>query len=167
MWSIPESKGYAKFTTANRARLRYSVSLVAVLDLASCLPFFIELGMSNKDLPTLSWLKAFRMFRIYKNEAVFRAFSSVYRVVWYNAEILAVALLMAAMLMVAISTLLWYLQPPKNTNTTLLTLPSGGGGYAAHNLNPNHYGAGDDPAPVPDSQDDFSSIPATFYLAGQ
>lgn len=151
VWSIPESKSYSKYASPNRARLRYSVSLAAILDLASCLPFFIELGMANKDLPTLSWLKAFRMFRISKNEAVFRAFSSVYRVVWYNAEILAVALLMAAMLMVATSTLLWYLQPAKTNSSSIRRIHYAGGRVAE-----------DPPA---DSQDDFSSIPATFYLA--
>ena len=159
VWSIPESKSYSRYSSAARARLRYSVSLPAILDLASCLPFFIELGQANKDLPTLSWLKAFRMFRISKNEAVFRAFSSVYRVVWYNAEILAVALLMAAMLMVATSTLLWYLQPAKNANTTTTMH------LAAHGPRTCIHSGGVGEAPPPDSQDDFSSIPATFYLA--
>jgi hypothetical protein len=97
VWSIPEAKAYKKYSTPNRARLRYSFTLMAVLDLASCLPWFVEKMVPSQELPTLSWLKFFRLFRISKNESVFRAFSSIYRVVWYNAEILGVALLMAAM----------------------------------------------------------------------
>ena len=91
---------------------------------------FVELG---GELPTLTWLKAFRIFRILKSERYTRAFSSVYRVVWYNSEILGVALFIGLLLMMTTSTLLWYMAP-------------------------KHDGADDD-------ADDFSSIPATFYLS--
>jgi hypothetical protein len=31
---------------------------MALVDLASCLPFFIELAISSRSLPSLGWLKA-------------------------------------------------------------------------------------------------------------
>ena len=85
----------------------------ALVDLASCLPF-VELG--GGELPTLTWL-AFR-FRILKSERYTRAFSSVYRVVWYNSEILGVALFIG-LLMMTTSTLLWYWLPSTMALTTM------------------------------------------------
>jgi hypothetical protein len=97
------------------ARCKYSISQRALVDLVSCTPFFIELCIPGGDLPTFTWLRLFRLFRILKSEKSVRAFSSVYRVVWYNSEILGVALFIGAILMMATSTLLWYLQPPNST----------------------------------------------------
>jgi voltage-gated potassium channel len=130
LWTCVEARRYVHMSPW-RARLGYVFTLRALVDLVSCLPFFVELG--GGELPTLTWLKAFRMFRILKSERYTRAFSSVYRVVWYNSEILGVALFIGLLLMMTTSTLLWYLAP-------------------------KHEVAGDD-------ADDFSSIPATFYLS--
>ncbi len=94
------------------ARARYACTVRAGIDLASCLPFFVELCVPGHDLPTLSWLRLFRLFRILKSERTANAFSSVYRVVWYNSEILSIALFIGLLLMMATSTVLWYLQPP-------------------------------------------------------
>eukprot|EP00943_MAST-04B_sp_MAST-4B-sp1_P003274 g3274.t1 len=130
LWTCIESRQYRKLSPW-RARFKYALSLRALVDLASCLPFFLELG--GNDLPTLTWIKAFRMFRILKSERYTRAFSSVYRVVWYNSEILGVALFIGLLLMMTTSTMLWYLAP-------------------------EHDNLGEE-------ADDFSSIPATFYLS--
>eukprot|EP00944_MAST-04C_sp_MAST-4C-sp1_P015927 g15927.t1 len=130
LWTCVEARRY-RMMSSWRARLCYVCTMRALVDLASCLPFFVELG--GGELPTLTWLKAFRIFRILKSERYTRAFSSVYRVVWYNSEILGVALFIGLLLMMTTSTLLWYMAP-------------------------KHNGTDDD-------ADDFSSIPATFYLS--
>ena len=62
-------------------RLRYAVTLPAIVDLASVVPFFVELVASD-TLPSLTFLRAFRLSRILKSERYTRAFSSVYRGAW-------------------------------------------------------------------------------------
>ena len=130
LWTCVEGRRYRSIPQW-RARLSYAFTMRAIVDLVSCVPFFVELG--GGELPTLTWLKAFRVFRILKSERYTRAFSSIYRVVWYNSEILGVALFIGLLLMMTTSTLLWYLAP-------------------------KHDSAVDD-------VDEFSSIPATFYLS--
>lgn len=125
----PESrKARLKHEPAWVARLRYSLRFRALVDLCSCLPFFIEL-MARQGLPTLTWLKVLRIFRVMKTERYVRAFGSIARVVYFNSEILLTALFIGLVLMLSTATLLWYLAPPGDT------------------------------------QDDFSSIPSTFYLS--
>jgi voltage-gated potassium channel len=97
------------------ARCKYIMTTRSIIDLISCTPFFIELFIPGGDLPTFTWIRLFRLFRILKSEKSVRAFSSVYRVIWYNSEILGVALFIGMILMMATSTLLWYLQPPKSS----------------------------------------------------
>jgi voltage-gated potassium channel len=64
-----------------RARLRYVVTLRALIDAAATFPFFIELAIGY-ELPTLTWLRLLRCFRILKTEKATRALSSIYRVIW-------------------------------------------------------------------------------------
>ena len=108
LWTCVEARRY-RMMSPWRARLHYVWTMRALVDLVSCLPFFVELG--GGELPTLTWLKAFRIFRILKSERYTQAFSSVYRVVWYNSEILGVALFIGLLLMMTTSTLLWYMAP--------------------------------------------------------
>lgn len=117
VWTSHESKSSRTKYPQNpcKARWMYMLSMRAVIDLVSCTPFFIELCVPGGDLPTFTWLRLFRLFRILKSEKSVRAFSSVYRVVWYNSEILGVALFIGGMMMIATSTFLWYLQPPNST----------------------------------------------------
>ena len=118
VYTSHESKSSrTKYPNQNcNARWQYIFSMRAIIDLVSSTPFFIELFIPGSDLPTFTWLRLFRLFRILKSEKSVRAFSSVYRVVWYNSEILGVALFIGAILMMATSTLLWYLQPPNSTS---------------------------------------------------
>ena len=127
MWTVPESRWYRKRFGpghSGAARLRYCVTIRSMVDLASSLPFFIELCIPGHDLPTFTWLRLFRLFRILKSERSVRAFSSVYRVVWYNSEILGIALFIGCLLMMATSTLLWYLQPPDPQGDQFDSIPA-------------------------------------------
>ena len=53
----------------------------ALIDAAATFPFFIELAIGY-ELPTLTWLRLLRCFRILKTEKATRALSSIYRVIW-------------------------------------------------------------------------------------
>jgi len=99
-----------KYRSPVLGRLNYIISFPALIDLASCLPFFIELIFA-KDLPTLTFLRMFRLVRILKTESYAEACSSAGRVLRYNSEILVVAFLMCAMLLLLTSTILYYLRP--------------------------------------------------------
>ena len=127
MWTVPESRWYRNRYGVGRAcgaRARYFCTLRSAVDLASSLPFFVELCIPGHDLPTFTWLRLFRLFRILKSERSVRAFSSVYRVVWYNSEILGIALFIGCLLMMATSTLLWYLQPPDAAGDQFDSIPA-------------------------------------------
>eukprot|EP00939_MAST-03C_sp_MAST-3C-sp1_P002255 g2255.t1 len=80
-----------------------------MVDLLACLPWFIELFTVDGNIPTLTWIRIVRLFRLLKTEKYTKAFESVYRVVWFNRGILMVALLICVMLMVTTSTCLYYI----------------------------------------------------------
>jgi voltage-gated potassium channel len=91
-------------------RLRYMVTFRALIDAAATFPFFIEL-VAGLALPNTTYLRALRVFRILKTERFVRALSSIYRVLWYNSEILAVGAVLSVLLMFGTSVLLFYLRP--------------------------------------------------------
>ena len=59
----------------------------ALLDAAATFPCLIEV-VAQKQLPTLTYLRIFRLFRILKTERYFHACECVWRIVWFNREIL-------------------------------------------------------------------------------
>lgn len=104
-----EGKRYQTMS-AIQARLHYAMTWPALIDLFSCLPFFLELP-TGLQLPTLTYLRFFRLFRILKTEGSVRAVGAVYRVIYYNREILYVALLICLLLILLTAVLLYYLRP--------------------------------------------------------
>ena len=115
-------------------RLRYLVTPAALLDLCATAPFFVE-ALTGLPLPTLTHLRIFRLFRILKTAAIVQALDAVYRVIYYNSEILQVALLICTVLVLVTAVLLYYLRPPGSRQQGLVDV------------------------------DDFHSIPATLYLS--
>jgi hypothetical protein len=67
-------------------RLRFMMSTSALIDALASMPFFLE-QLVNVDLPRLTYLRFFRLLRITKTTGAMRATDAVYRVVYYNAEI--------------------------------------------------------------------------------
>jgi len=63
-------------------------------------------------LPNLTWLRVLRLFRLLKNSMVFEAFDVFARVLYFNAEILILSVILCAILVLLLSTLLFYLRPP-------------------------------------------------------
>lgn len=111
---IPEKRSY-RDVPAWKARLWYAVTWTALIDLVACLPFFLEFIL-GVDLPSLTALRFFRLFRILKTEGSVRAIDAVYRVVYYNREILYVAALICLLLVLFTATLLYYLRPKDRDN---------------------------------------------------
>jgi voltage-gated potassium channel len=106
---ITESKRY-KAAGPLFGRLQYLRSWPALIDLFATLPFFLEYP-TGWNLPTLTYLRFFRLFRILKTEGYIRAMDAIYRVVYYNSEILYVAALLCIFLILVTAVLLYYLRP--------------------------------------------------------
>jgi hypothetical protein len=82
----------------------------AIVDLLATVPFFIQVG-TGWDIPHLSYLRVFRVLRILRTYGYVRAFGACYRVVYYNREILWVAMLVCTFLVMLSSVLLYYFRP--------------------------------------------------------
>lgn len=94
----------------------------AWVDLLATSPFFIE-QITGLDLPQLTVLRIFRLFRILKTESYVRAMDAVYRVIYYNSAILYVATLVCIFLTMVTAVLLYLLRPPvdEERNFTSIT----------------------------------------------
>lgn len=108
-----ESRRFKKYGQVV-GRLRYLVTMPALIDAAATFPFFIEL-IFGVDLPTLTFLRAFRLLRILKTNAFSKALSAVYRVIYYNREILWVAFIVCIFLVLVTAFLMYYLRPREPT----------------------------------------------------
>lgn len=104
-----EKRTYAKYTPL-RGRWRYMRSSQALLDALATFPFFVEL-VSGIPLPTLTYLRVFRVLRITRTQSCSRAMDAVCRVLYFNREILHVAGLLGLYLVIVTSILMFYLRP--------------------------------------------------------
>mmetsp|Transcript_8634 Transcript_8634/g.17395 ORF Transcript_8634/g.17395 Transcript_8634/m.17395 type:complete len:509 (+) Transcript_8634:198-1724(+) len=109
-WTVPEARSYRSMNPW-LVRLRYAVTFEAIVDLAAALPFFLELP-TGWHLPNLTFLRFARVFRILKSQSAVKAVDAVYRVVYYNRQILWVACLLCVLLVFVTSILLYYCRPP-------------------------------------------------------
>lgn len=134
LYLVPEFRRY-RAVSPTRARIRWMLSFESIVDFLAFMPWFAEyLTVEDLQLPNLTPIRLLRVFRLLKSAPVVGAFDVVARVLYYNAEILCVACLICAVLLLATSTVLFYLRPGTEVES---------GGEVA----------------------DFSSIPATMYLA--
>jgi len=105
-----------RFKTAGspwEARKKFIFSFDSVIDVLSFLPWLIEV-VFRVDLPNLSVLRVVRLFRLLKAAPVMGSFDVVARVLYYNAEILCVALLICAVMILTMATLLYYMRPEEH-----------------------------------------------------
>jgi voltage-gated potassium channel len=91
-------------------RLRYCITGSALIDLVATAPYFLE-RFTGWDLPTLTYVRSFRLLRILKTESFSEASKSVYRVFKYNSEILYVALCIGVGMVLFTSVLMYYTRP--------------------------------------------------------
>jgi len=92
------------------ARWRYMLTWSAIVDLVSSMPFFLELPW-GWNLPNLTWIRVFRLFRILKTQTFVRSMDTVWRVLYYNREILYVAANLCLVLILITSLLMYYMRP--------------------------------------------------------
>ena len=109
VYTITEKKKYRELGPIT-GRLAYMRTFSAIIDLVAAIPFFLEIP-TGWHLPTLTYLRFIRLFRILKTEDYMRAFDAVYRVVYYNRQILYVACLVCISLVLVTSILLYYCRP--------------------------------------------------------
>mmetsp|Transcript_31079 Transcript_31079/g.75115 ORF Transcript_31079/g.75115 Transcript_31079/m.75115 type:complete len:740 (+) Transcript_31079:45-2264(+) len=110
LWVVTENKqSYGRLGPIN-GRLVWMCSLSSLIDICATIPFFVN-WFTHWQYASLSYLRVFRLLRILKMEAYIRAFSSCYRVMHFNKEILYVALLVCVFLVVLCAVLLYYLRP--------------------------------------------------------
>lgn len=107
--TITESHQYEKYGPI-LGRLKYMMTPSAIIDALATFPFFVE-RFSGWSLPQLTYLRVFRLLRIGKTQGYAKAMDAVYRVIYYNSEILHVALLVCIILVLVTSVLLYYLRP--------------------------------------------------------
>lgn len=93
-----------------RGRLKWMTTFPAMVDLLATLPFFINIATHWK-VPILSYTRIFRVMRLLKTDGYRRAFGACYRVIYYNREILYVAVLVCFFLVLLSSVLLYYCRP--------------------------------------------------------
>ena len=110
--TVTEGKRYGKLGPV-WGRLSYLFSWGALIDFMATIPFFLEI-LTGWNLPTLTHLRFFRLFRILKTEGYVKAIDAVYRVIYYNRQILYVALLVCCFLVLLTAFLLYYLRPPED-----------------------------------------------------
>jgi len=109
MVTITESRKYGQ-KGAIKGRLLYMVSFHAVIDACATFPFFLEFA-TNWNLPHLTYLRFFRLLRILRTDSLGQTMDSLKRVLFYNREILYVAGVMAAGLIMFTAVLMYYLRP--------------------------------------------------------
>lgn len=110
LYVITEKTKFQKYGPVG-GRVRYALfTYGAWIDLLATAPWFIE-KITGWQLPTLTVLRIFRLFRILKTEGYIRAMDAVYRVIYYNSEILYVASLVCVFLTLVTAVLLYIMRP--------------------------------------------------------
>jgi hypothetical protein len=93
-----------------KGRIMYMLTFHSLIDALATFPFFLEFVIQLK-LPHLTYLRFFRLMRILRTEPLGKAMDSLQRVLFYNREILYVAVVMAAGLIMFTAVLMYYLRP--------------------------------------------------------
>ena len=112
LWTVTESRYYQNLGPI-QGRLKYMVTTNAIVDALATFPFFIEL-VTGLQLPTLTYLRVFRLLRMFKTQAFARSFDALWRVFFYNRAIMQVAGLLVCFLVLVTSVMLYYLRPPND-----------------------------------------------------
>lgn len=91
-------------------RLRFMATIPSIVDLLATAPFFLEL-ITGWDLPTLTFLRTFRLFRILKTNGFVRATDALWRVLYYNRQIMYMSVFIGLFIVLCTSILMYYLRP--------------------------------------------------------
>lgn len=107
--TIVEHKKYGRLGPI-KGRFMYMLTFHSLIDALATFPFFLEFVI-HLNLPHLTYLRFFRLMRILRTESLGKAMDSLQRVLFYNREILYVAGVMAAGLIMFTAVLMYYLRP--------------------------------------------------------
>ena len=95
-------------------RLKYMISLGAIIDLLAILPFYLPLILASTDGRILRILRLFRLFRIFKLGRYSLAFNLISVVIKKRRAELTVSLTLLVMLLIFASTLMFYVESESN-----------------------------------------------------
>eukprot|EP00438_Fugacium_kawagutii_P030516 Skav213644 [mRNA] locus=scaffold2012:211985:213595:+ [translate_table: standard] len=111
--TVHENKRYMELPRY-QARLKMLFSFTSIIDLVSFMPWFVERLLPYK-LPNLQFLRVIRLFRLFKSNSVMGSVDVIARVIYFNRDILCVAFMIDMILILLMSTVLYYMAPPPDT----------------------------------------------------
>ena len=91
-----------------RGRLLWMRSWEAMVDAAASLPFFVDVLLPIVEIPPLTWLRVFRIARIFRTSHYVAAVRTAGRVLFVNREILYVALTLVSFMIFVTSAMLFF-----------------------------------------------------------
>jgi len=91
-------------------RLKYMVSVEAIIDLLAIIPFYLPLLINHADGRIVRVLRLFRLFRIFKMGRYSLAFGLITTVIKKRREELVVTLTLLIILLIFASTLMYYIE---------------------------------------------------------
>eukprot|EP00531_Pseudo-nitzschia_arenysensis_P018924 CAMPEP_0116121852 /NCGR_PEP_ID=MMETSP0329-20121206/3912_1 /TAXON_ID=697910 /ORGANISM="Pseudo-nitzschia arenysensis, Strain B593" /LENGTH=341 /DNA_ID=CAMNT_0003615681 /DNA_START=22 /DNA_END=1047 /DNA_ORIENTATION=- len=106
-----------------KGRLAYLQTNPALIDTVATFPYFLE-NFTGYDLPTLTYLRSFRLLRILKTQGFSEATRSANRVFRYNSEILVVGVWIGMGFVLITAVLMYYLRPRDNDHSQFKSLPA-------------------------------------------
>eukprot|EP00980_Cylindrotheca_fusiformis_P005459 scaffold1169_cov120-Cylindrotheca_fusiformis.AAC.9 len=107
LYTITENRKYRHWFWG---RLRYFVSIAALIDLFATMPYFLE-RFTGRDLPQLTYLRTFRLARILKTSGFMKAADAVRRVLYYNRQIMTLSLFVGIYMVLLTGVLMYHLRP--------------------------------------------------------
>ncbi len=91
-------------------RLKYMMSIEAIIDLLAIIPFYLPIVLSNADGRMIRILRLLRLFRLFKLGRYSMAFGLVTDVIRKRKEELVVTLTLLVILLIFASTLMYYIE---------------------------------------------------------
>lgn len=91
-------------------RLRYVLSVSAIIDLLAILPFYVSLFAT--DLAIVRILRLFRIFRLFRISKYSHAYRMILTVIQDKKEELVLSLIMVIFMLIIISSVMYYVEHP-------------------------------------------------------
>lgn len=120
IFTITENR---KYRHAIWGRLHYAITAPALIDLFATLPYFCQFATS-RDLPQLTYLRTFRLFRILKTNGFVGAADAVRRVLYYNRQIMSLSVFVGLYMVLFTSILMYHLRPREGDSSEFQSILS-------------------------------------------
>jgi hypothetical protein len=91
-------------------RVQFLTRASTICDVCAAAPFFLQQA-TGWEIPTLTFLRTFRLARILKTSGFAQATDAVWRVLYYNRQIMYLSLYVGMIMILTTSVLLYYLRP--------------------------------------------------------